>query len=86
MIFRMVAKKYALEPSDAIIDFVMDQITNGYGEDLAGYQPKFICEHVVNACKFKGETAAFSEEEVRKGLGHLLVRDTGKLKNMAHAA
>ena len=85
-IFRMVSQKYGMEPTDEILDFVIDEITNVFGEDLAGYQPKFICEHVVSACKYKGETATFTLEEVRKGMGHLLVRDTDKLKNMAHAA
>ncbi len=85
-IFRMVSKKYGLEPTEKILDFVIDEITVQNGEVLAGYQPKFICEHVINACKFKGEQATFSMDEIRKGLGHLLVRDSGKLKNMAHAA
>ncbi|MCB9947579.1 MAG: hypothetical protein H6842_07105 [Rhodospirillaceae bacterium] len=85
-IFRIVAGKYGLEPTDEVVEFVIDEITKRNGEALAGYQPRFICEHVINACKFKGVPAHFTLEEVREGLGHLIVKGGGKRANMAQAA
>ncbi len=85
-IFQIVAKKYALELTDEVVDTVIDEVVNRNGDALAGYQPKFICEHVINSCRFKGIPAHFTPETVREGLGHLLVKDPSKLKNLAHAA
>lgn len=82
-IFERVGEKYGLTLNEEIYRFVVDEVTTRHGMELAAYQPKFICEHVINACKFKGEQPNFSEEEVRKALGHLFVKDADKLRNLA---
>ena len=82
-IFERVAEGYGLALSEETYRFVVDEITTRHGMELAAYQPKFICEHVINACKFKTQQPAFSEEEVRKALGHLCVKDSDKLRNLA---
>ena len=85
-IFKSVANKYGLELCDDIFRFVVDEVKNRYGMELAAYQPKFITEHIINACKFKGMAPQYCLDEVRTALKHLCVEDSEKLRNVADAA
>src|SRR5205814_9375455 len=49
-IFDGVAKSRALTLSDDVFDFVVERLRGG-GFGLAYYQPRFICDQVVEACK-----------------------------------
>jgi hypothetical protein len=50
-IFEDVAYVYSLELVDDVFDFVVDRLTVSGKFGLAYYQPKFICEQVVETCK-----------------------------------
>ena len=50
-IFEDVAYVYSLELVDDVFDFVVDRLTVNGKFGLAYYQPKFICEQVVETCK-----------------------------------
>ncbi len=82
-IFERVSEARGLTLTDEVFDFVLEELQNNYQMELAGYQPRFIADHVVNACKFRGESAAYSVKEAEVGLSHLYVRDGHKLKNLA---
>jgi len=71
MIFERVSRERGLELKEDTLSFVVNELTETLGFDLAAYQPRFIADHVINGCKFKGSTPIYSEEEVRKALSHL---------------
>jgi hypothetical protein len=61
-IFEAVAKSHGLVLTDEIFEFVVENLRGKF--DLAYYQPGFICEQVVEACK------AFNQRpELRKEMG-----------------
>ena len=71
VIFERVSRERGLELKEETLNFVINELTDSYGLDLAAYQPRFIADHVVNGCKFKGTTPQYSIEEVQKALAHL---------------
>lgn len=70
-IFKIVAASKGLEMTRDILDIVIDelQVKNSY--DLACYQPKFIVDQVVSACKYRGVAPHFDEELVTDALKNL---------------
>jgi hypothetical protein len=71
IIFERVSRERGLELNEDTLSFVVKELTETLGYDLAAYQPSFIADHVINGCKFKGSTPGYSDEEVRKALSHL---------------
>ena len=45
------------------------------GAELACYQPKFIAEQVLSACKYHGRAPSYSRELVRQALNNLQVKE-----------
>jgi len=70
-IFERVSRERGLALQEDTLSFVVNELTETFGYELAAYQPRFIADHVVNGCKFKGSTPNYSDEEVRKALSHL---------------
>ena len=71
VIFERVSRERGLELNEDTLRFVVQELTETLGFDLAAYQPSFIADHVINGCKFKGMTPGYSDEEIRKALSHL---------------
>jgi hypothetical protein len=71
VIFERVSRERGLELNEDTLSFVVQELTETLGFDLAAYQPSFIADHVINGCKFKGSTPGYSDEEIRKALSHL---------------
>ena len=71
MIFERVSRECGLELNEETLSFVVHELTETLGFDLAAYQPRFIADHVINGCKFKGSTPRYSDEEIRRALSHL---------------
>jgi len=71
VIFERVSRERGLELNEDTLSFVVQELTDTHGFDLAAYQPSFIADHVINGCKFKGSTPGYSDEEIRKALSHL---------------
>jgi len=69
-IFDGVAKHYGLELPDDVFDCVVAMLT-GHKCGLAYYQPKFICEQVVEACKFAGRPPFMTQQLAREALANL---------------
>ena len=75
LIFRGVSRALGLEAADEVIDYVIENMRR-FGEvALAGYQPKFIVDQVIAACKFEGIPAQYRPEFVDMALGNLNPRD-----------
>ena len=71
IIFERVSQERGLALQEDTLSFVINELTETFGYELAAYQPRFIADHVINGCKFKGSTPNYSDEEVRKALSHL---------------
>src|SRR5438105_1485024 len=69
-IFDGVAKSRALTLSDDVFDFVVERLRGG-GFGLAYYQPRFICDQVVEACKCFNMPPELTEELVAEALSNL---------------
>jgi predicted ATPase with chaperone activity len=50
-IFDVVSTAYGVELTSDVFEFVVDRLTSDNKFGLAYYQPKFICEQVVETCK-----------------------------------
>ena len=89
-IFDGVCKHYGLELETEVFDYIVDKLGHHkYG--LAYYQPKFICEQVVEACKYEGIRPKFTRELAGDALANLYVeienqRDTEQAAVQAVAA
>ena len=78
-IFDGVAKSRALTLTDQVFDFVVERLRGG-GFGLAYYQPRFICDQVVEACKCFNMPPHLTEELVAEALSNLYfdIEDTGE--------
>ncbi len=74
-IFRAVSRALGLEAADDVIDYVIAKLRNLGDAPLAGYQPKFIVDQVIAACKFEGIPAQYRPEFVDMALDNLHPRD-----------
>ncbi len=70
-VFKQAAADSGLELPDDMLSFVIDQLETGDSLELGFYQPKFITDHVVAACKFHEIPGRFSRELITKALNHL---------------
>jgi ATPase family associated with various cellular activities (AAA) len=70
-IFKIVAASKGLEMTEEILDIVLDELQVKNSFDLAAYQPKFIVDQVISACKYHGDPLHFSEALVRDALKNL---------------
>ncbi|HEX3881410.1 MAG TPA: hypothetical protein VHW66_02010 [Stellaceae bacterium] len=68
-IFSAVAKHYGLGLPEDVFDFVVKRLDRQFG--LAYYQPKFVCEQVVEACKCYGIPPLLTVDRAREALANL---------------
>jgi DNA polymerase III delta prime subunit len=68
-IFEAVAKSHGLVLTDEIFEFVLENLSGKF--DLAYYQPGFICEQVVEACKAFNQRPQLGKEMVAEALTNL---------------
>ena len=68
-IFEAVAISHGLVLTDEIFDFVVENLRGKF--DLAYYQPGFICEQVVEACKAFNQRPQLIKEMVAEALTNL---------------
>jgi len=74
-IFERVAEANGLELNDETFATVLRELLEIKQVQLACYQPKFIVEQVIAACKYQGATPGFTPDLVREALDNLYVRD-----------
>jgi hypothetical protein len=70
-IFDVVAVAYGVELSDDVFDYIADRlmVNNKFG--LAYYQPKFICEQAIEACKCYNLRPQLTKELATEALANL---------------
>ena len=77
-VFEQAAAAAGMELPDDILNFAIDRVTAGDAHHLGFYQPKFITDHVVAACKFREMQPSFSRELIVEALKHLYLHDASK--------
>ncbi|HSD35791.1 MAG TPA: ATPase [Alphaproteobacteria bacterium] len=78
-IFEGVARHEGLTLPTDIVDHVVAGIRHRFKADLACYQPRFITDQVIAACKFHGVPPAFTMEVVEDALANLYPRVTASM-------
>ena len=73
-IFEKVADAQGLELSDDIFQFVLNELRH-HDKDLACYQPIFIVDQVIAACKYEGCTPTFNRDLVASAMTNLYVKE-----------
>ena len=83
-VFKRVAVDAGMEIPEEILIFVIDQLELGDSLHLGFYQPKFITDHVIAACKFRDIPPAFSRELITDALNNLYLNFSLKQGAAAH--
>jgi predicted ATPase with chaperone activity len=73
-IFTAVAGKAGMELTDEIFDHVVQQLTEVVKKPLACYQPKFIVDQVIAACKYEGIEPNLTPAFIEDALSNLYVQ------------
>jgi hypothetical protein len=68
-VFDAVAKRFRLVLTDAVFDLVVNRLEGQFG--LAYYQPKFICQQVVETCRSFGRPPELTQERALAALSNL---------------
>ena len=74
-IFDIVARNARMDLDDSVVELVFDELLVKNDFPLACYQPKFIVDQVVSACKYEGVPPQFSEKAVRNAMANLFTKD-----------
>ncbi|MFQ6007017.1 MAG: hypothetical protein ACE5OQ_16125 [Woeseia sp.] len=71
MAFRKLCETNGLAYDDSVVSFVMDKIQNVLGQPLSFYQPRFIVEQIVAACKYDGKKLSWDRDMVVDALDNI---------------
>ena len=86
-IFVKVVKDAGIEYSEADFKNIVTMITKGKGLKLANFQPKFIIDQILAACRFMGMKAHFEPRFVKYSIDNLKVnRSDSPGPTQAHKA
>jgi hypothetical protein len=83
-IFEGVANREGLALPPEIVRHVMDGIRQRFKANLACYQPRFITDQVIAACKYRGVPTAFALDVVEDALANLYPRTSAVLHAVGH--
>lgn len=75
LIFRNVSRALGLEAADEVINYVLAKLRHLGDVPLAAYQPKFVVDQVIAACKFEGIPTQYRAEFVDMALANLHPKD-----------
>ncbi len=73
MIFERVSSDRGLALDEDITSLVLKELERFEQAPLARYQPRFIADQVIAACKYRDETPNYSPELVKKAIANLYV-------------
>ena len=74
-VFHLVARGSGLDLSDETLETVVGWLES-QGMPLAFYQPKYITDQVLAACKYEGVTPQYSSQHITDALENLYMRAT----------
>jgi hypothetical protein len=73
-IFMTSAKKRNMAVGDEILDYVIHQLIEVSGIEIAAYQPEFIVQQVILTCEFEGVEPHFEPRLIEAAIGNIQVR------------
>jgi len=85
-IFRLIAQQRGVEMPDDVPTVVIEELQTNNGFQLACYQPRFVVDQVIAACKYLGTPTSFTNELVLDALGNMYVSGTWGQKVASIAA
>jgi hypothetical protein len=85
-IFRLIAGQRGVEMPDEIPTLVIEELQTNNGFGLACYQPRFIVDQVIAACKYLDIPTNFAPELVLDALGNMYVSGSWSQKVQPIAA
>jgi hypothetical protein len=85
-IFTAVAAQDGLDLSEEMFAFVLEELTVRNNFQLACYQPRFIVDQVISACKYEGIPPEFSRQRVAVALDNLYTRSNPGRRELPKAA
>ena len=74
LIFDLVAKGAGLTVTEDVFDYIVEQLQVENDYQLAYYQPKFICDQVLAACKYEKQPPEMTLERVADAMQNLYVQ------------
>jgi len=83
-IFERVAEKESLVLDDEMFQFVLRKLTVEGNHPLACYQPRFIVDQVLAACKYEGGAPTFSRDRISVALDNLYVKRKHQAPSNVH--
>jgi hypothetical protein len=85
-IFRLIATQRGVEMPDDVATLVIEELQTSNGFQLACYQPRFVVDQVIAACKYLDIPTTFNPELVLDALGNMYVSGTWSQKVTSIAA
>ncbi len=85
-IFRLIAQQRGVEMPDDVASLVIEELQTNNGFQLACYQPRFVVDQVIAACKYLDVPTTFNPELVLDALGNMYVSGTWSQKVTSMAA
>ncbi len=85
-IFRLIAQQRNVEMPDDVATLVIEELQTSNGFQLACYQPRFVVDQVIAACKYLDIPTTFSPELLLDALGNMYVSGTWSQKVTSIAA
>jgi hypothetical protein len=79
LIFKQTAEKAGIVATDHVIDTVVDWLEERAEGTLAAYQPRFIVDQVMSACRFADVTPEFQPRFLSMALSNLCVQEEEEL-------
>ncbi len=73
-IFLTAAKKRNIPVSDEILDFIIHELIEARGIEIAAYQPEFIVQQVILTCEFEGVEPHFEPRLIEAAIGNIQVK------------
>jgi hypothetical protein len=73
-IFAAVSAAAGLALTDVVFNYIAHEITQVHAMDLAAFQPKFIVDQIVSACRFRQQAPQFDKRSIDYALRNLVVR------------
>ncbi len=73
-IFVAAAKKRNIPVNDEILDFIIHELLEARGIEIAAYQPEFIVQQVILTCEFEGVEPHFEPRLIEAAIGNIQVK------------
>lgn len=75
LVFRKLCELHELGYDENMVDFIMHQVETALAQPLSFYQPGFIVEQIVAACKYDGRPLAFHRDLLVDALDNMSLKE-----------